>query len=161
MDSCDIEVEEKISCSNLKCPDFEKWYTYSDVNIREAPEGEWYCSEGCRQIGCDSLEAIKKKISPVIDEAMDPSELIIRGPSRRAVAVKGREKIKASFAVDESAAVEVFLEPTTTKSKKRRMYEKIIVLTLIFSFKLLSELMMYVMYEYFFKLGISSLQQIL
>ena len=116
LDSCDIEVEEKISCSNLECPDFEKWYNFSDANIQKAPEGEWYCSEGCRQIGCESL-----KIPHVIDEAMDSSELIIRGPSRRAAAVKGREKIKASFAVDASAAVEVFLEPTTTKSKKRRM----------------------------------------
>ena len=122
LDSCDIEVEEKLSCSNLKCPDSEKWYKNSDVNIREAPQGEWYCSEGCRQIGCESLEAITKTIPHVIDEAMDPSELIIRGSSRRAAAaVKGREKIKASFAVDESAAVEVFLEPTSTKSKKRRM----------------------------------------
>ena len=76
---CDIEVEEKISCSNLECPDFEKWYNFSDINIREPPAGEWYCSEGCRQIGCESL-----KIPHVIDEAMDSSELIIRGPSRRA-----------------------------------------------------------------------------
>ena len=114
---CDIEVEEKISCSNLECPDFEKWYNFSDVNIREPPAGEWYCSEGCRQIGCESL----KIPHVIVDEAMDSSELIIRGPSRRAAAVKGREKIKESFAVDASAAVEVFLEPTTTKSKKRRM----------------------------------------
>lgn len=84
------EVVHAIMCSNVNCSTYEKEYTFEELQMKEAPSGDWFCSS-CSDL--DSTEVYVKSSKKVEKEQAEVAE---QRPRRKAYEAANQRLVAAT-----------------------------------------------------------------